>query len=79
MALVCTPQALESAASCLHCLTPRQQLEVQTYLLFLIAGQATTTANITAVVAKASCLHCLTDKELMAVQAYLTCIAAGGS
>ena len=79
MALSCTPQALESAAACFHCFTPKQQLEIQTYLLFLVAGQATTTANITAIQAKAACFHCMPEKQLMEIQAYLTCLAAGGS
>ena len=79
MALSCTPASLEASAACFHCFTPKQQLEIQTYLLFLIAGQATTTANISAVMAKAACFHCLTEKQLMEIQAYLTCLAAGGS
>lgn len=40
MAVDCSPAALLRALGCLSCLTPKQQQEIQTYLLCQIAGKA---------------------------------------
>jgi len=41
MALSCDPNDLAAIAKCMQCENPRTHLEIQTYLLALIAGTST--------------------------------------
>lgn len=73
MAVVCTPAALEAAAACLSCLTPKQQLIVQTYLLAVINNSATDKNGVSALLKASACFGCLSTKQLETVQAWLLC------
>lgn len=73
MAVSCTPADLMAAAKCIACLTPHQQLIVQTYLLAVINGSATDKNGVNALLAASKCFGCLTTKQLETVQAWLLC------
>lgn len=70
MAISCNTDDLAAVAKCFSCLPPRTLLEVQTYLLALIAG-ASTDPNTLAVQAK--CFSCLDAPTLQQVRVYLLC------
>jgi len=70
MAVTCTTDSLNTAASCFSCLTPPQQLAIQTYLLAVKAGGSTDPATL---LNSAKCFTCLTEQQLLAIQAYLLC------
>ncbi len=75
MAIVCTPTTLEASAACFNCLTPKQQVQVQTYLLAVIAGGSLDPKTL---LASAACFACLTPVQQSQVQAYLLCKIQGG-
>lgn len=70
MSISCDTNDLAGAAKCFSCLPPRTLLEVQTYLLALIAG-ASTDPNTLALQAK--CFTCLDTATLQQVRVYLLC------
>ena len=78
MAISCTAASLEAAATCFNCLTEKQNLQVQTYLLAQNAAMAGV-GNPTdpkALLALAKCFSCLTEKQLLQVKVYLLCALA---
>lgn len=70
MAISCEPAALQAAAKCFECLTPKQHLTVQTYLLAVIAGGSTDPATL---LAQAKCFACMTPAQQQEVQVMLLC------
>lgn len=70
MAVSCDPNALVDAAKCFSCLPPVTNLEVQTYLLAVLAG-VTTDPN--ALAALANQFKTLSPTTLIEVQTYLLC------
>jgi len=70
MAISCDPNDLAAIAKCMQCENPRTHLEIQTYLLALIAG-VTTDANALALLAKN--FQTLEPVTLQQVQVYLLC------
>ena len=51
MAISCDPNALAALATCMQCENPKTHLEIQTYILAVIAG-LTTDADALALLAK---------------------------
>ena len=72
----CQPEALVAAAGCLTCLSEKQQLMVQTYLLAQIAGIA---PDPGALLDLAVAFQMLSEKQLLAIQASLLCQINGGT
>lgn len=70
MAETCLPKDLVAESVCFECLSSKEQLTVQTYLLAVIAGGST---NPKTLLSSANYLMELSEKELLAVQAYLLC------
>jgi len=70
MAVSCTPSYLTTAAKCFACLTPKQQRDVTTYLLAVIAGGS---LDPKVLAKQAACMACLTPKQAADVQNYLLC------
>ena len=75
MATSCTPGDLIDAAGCLECLSEKQQLAAQTYLLATIAGVP---ADPGALVDASVGFSALSEKQLLGIQAYLLCKINGG-
>lgn len=75
MPVTCTPESLVNSAECLVCLSEKQQLAVQTYLLAGIAGIS---ASPETLLAAATPFTELSLKELLVIQAYLLCKINGG-
>lgn len=73
--LTCTPQALAAAAGCFDCLTQKQHLDVQTYLLaqIALASGAITNADPKALVNAANAFRPLNVDDSEAVQIFLLC------
>jgi hypothetical protein len=72
----CQPGDLAKDAACIGCLSEKQQLMVQTYLLAQIAG---VTPNAGALVAASIGFQNLSFKQLQAIQASLMCQINGGT
>ena len=72
----CVPESLANSASCLFCLSERQQLAVQTFLLSSVAGVAINPKNLTS---SATPFTLLSFRHLLAIQAYLSCQIIGGT
>jgi hypothetical protein len=70
----CDPSDLAAASKCFCGLSDRELLEVQTYLLAVIAGGST---DPSALAASAKAFGGLPDGVLTQVQAYLACQIAG--
>lgn len=74
MAIASTdPKVLVQNAKCfLSCLTPKEQLGVQTYLLAVVAGVPTDAAGVKNLVQQAKCfLSCVPPSEQLPLQNYL--------
>ena len=73
MAIASTdPKVLVTNAKCfLSCLTPKEQLAVQTYLLAVIAGVDTSATGVKALVKQANCFFCIQPNEQLQIQNYL--------
>ena len=72
----CQPGDLASAAACIGCLSEKQQLMVQTYLLAQLAGVTPDAGDLV----KASIgFQNLSLKQLQAIQASLMCQINGGT
>jgi hypothetical protein len=63
-------------AKCFVCLTHRQHLAIQTYLLAILAGTSTSPATLSRL---AGCVSCIPKSRLLALQAYLLAVAQGQS
>ena len=76
--MACEPNTLASDARCFTCLTPVQHMEVQAYLLAVLAGGSTDPNTLAR---EARCFRCLPPALLEQVKAYLLCQIAtnGGS
>jgi hypothetical protein len=72
----CQPGDLAVASACIGCLSEKQQLMVQTYLLAQLAG---VTPNAGALVAASIGFQNLSMKQLQAIQASLMCQINGGT
>lgn len=70
MPVTCTTDSLMDSAKCFNCLTPIQQLAIQTYLLAVQAGGST---DASVLLSSAKCFLCLPQQQLLAIQAYLLC------
>ncbi len=70
MAISCDPQALVTATSCYSCLSDVTQMQIQTYLLALIAG-VTTDPNALAALARG--FQGLDPLPAQQIQVYLLC------
>lgn len=66
----CDTNDLAALAKCFSCLDWKTQMEVQTYLLALIANQSTDPNTLAAA---AKCFSCLDPKTLLEVKVYLLC------
>jgi len=65
-------QALAKTAACDYaCLTPKQQQQVETYLLSITAGSGTDRAGVILAEAAARCFGCLETKQQLMAQVYL--------
>ena len=69
-ALSCDPAALVAAAKCGTCLGPKTHLEIQTYLLTLIAGVSPDLPTLTQA---SKCFKCVPSETLLEIQTYLLC------
>jgi hypothetical protein len=76
MSQSCQPGDLVNASSCLSCLSPKQLLMAQTYLLALKAG---VTPDAGALLNASSAFQVLSEKQLAMIQASLLCQINGGT
>lgn len=70
MSVSCDPNDLATAARCFDCLPPSIQLNVQTYLLAVIAGGSTDPNTLAAA---ASAFQSESAQTLAEIRAYLLC------
>lgn len=70
MAETCKPADLVRESDCFECISVKQLIAVQTYLLAVKAGIA---VNPESLVAASVCFSCLPVKKLLAIQTYLYC------
>ncbi len=68
----CQPSDLVSEAKCFECLSEKEMLAIQTYLLAQINAGATTPTALWAA-AVAAGFGKVSEKELLAMQVYLMC------
>ncbi len=73
MPLNCDPSSLAQAAACMSCLSPATHMEVQTYLLAIMAGQ---TPDPNALAAAAKSFQSLNPPTLAEIQVMLLCSIA---
>lgn len=73
MAVACDAPSLMAAAKCISCLTPKQQLQVQVYLLAVLNGSATDKNGVNALMTASKCFSCLTTVQMQQVSAWLLC------
>ncbi len=73
MAVACDPASLMAAAKCFSCLTPRQQLQVMTYLSAVLNGSATDKNGVAALLKASACFGCLSTHQLEQVLAWEWC------
>lgn len=66
----CTPSDLVAESKCFECLSEKEMLGVQTYLLAQIAAGSTDPSTLNEA---AKCFDCLSVKELLTMQVYLMC------
>lgn len=67
--------ALLAAAKCFRCLSHARRLEIQTYLIAVLAGGSTDPNTLAA----AARCWCLSDEALEAVLLYLLCVQSGAT
>jgi len=73
-------QALAKTAACDYaCLTPKQQQQVETYLLSITAGSGTDRAGVILAEAAARCFGCLETKQQLMAQVYLLSLIVPGA
>jgi hypothetical protein len=70
MAIQCTPGTLVDASKCLVCLSEKEQLVIQTYLLAVIAGGSTAPGEL---LDAAINFTVLSEKQLLMIQVSLLC------
>jgi hypothetical protein len=70
MAESCEPSDLASASKCFQCLSDKENMAIQAYLLAVIAGGST---DPEVLLAAAKDFSALDEKSLALVQAYLLC------
>ena len=76
MSQSCNPKDLVASAACVQCLSEKQQLMVQTYLLALLANVPVIPENL---LAASSAFQVLSEKQLAMIQASLLCQINGGT
>ena len=65
------------SAGCFGCLSPHQHLQVQTYLLAVIAGLSTSATGVQTLSVASTCFSCLTKVELIRLKQYLMALWLG--
>ena len=70
------PQEMANAIKCFSCLSNREVLAAQTYLLAGIYGSlaGVTPPTPNQIAAASKCWLCVEEKQLKAMQAYLSCL-----